>query len=408
MVKILTFISFIFILTPSLISSDGWVRQYTNAEKRLEDVFFLNNNTGWISGADGTLMKTKNSGLFWVSNNFSSLHFIGSIYFINENTGWVSGRYDYISIVYKTTDGGKSWNIQMFDLTAFYSAGLRFFNENTGWLINCGNTDGWRIMKTTNGGVQWSNTYIGHYVSSLYFLNEQIAWASGCNTTATQGAILKTTNGGVNWTDTFIPETVQLQSVFFVNELTGWAVGIDGAVLKSTNGGNGWFEQKRTSSLTSVKFINENTGWISGFAGILKTTNGGNDWGYQNVNDLIWGTCFVNRNTGWAVGRDGLVYKTTDGGGDFEIIPKEFELFQNYPNPFNPETTIKFSLPVAGIVNLTVYDITGKLVAELADGFYEQGTHKFVFNASGLSSGIYFYKIETNEHSVSKKMILIK
>lgn len=408
MIKILTFISVIFIITSSLISAEGWKRQYSNATERLEDVFFLNNNTGWISGADGTFMKTENAGLIWKSSNFSSPHFIGSIYFINENTGWVSGRYDYISISYKTTDGGMNWNVQLFDLTAFYSAGLRFFNENTGWLINCGNTDGWRILKTTNGGDIWMNTYVGHYVSSIYFLNEQTAWATGCNSNATQGAILKTTNGGVNWLDTFIPETVQLQSVYFANENTGWAVGIDGAVLKSTNGGSGWIEQNRTRSLTSVKFINDKTGWISGFAGILKTTNGGDDWGYQNVNQLIWGTCFVNGNTGWAVGTEGLIYKTTDGGGDFEVIPKKFELFQNYPNPFNPKTTIKFSMPERGSVKLNVYDLSGKLVAKLVDNVYEKGNHKIVFNAEGLASGVYFYKIVTDKNVVTKKMVLVK
>lgn len=408
MQKNITVIYYFLIFSTSLYSSEGWVRQYSNSTSRLESVFFLNNITGWIVGSQGTFMKTENSGLFWVNSNFSAPHILGSVYFLNENTGWISGGYDFISIVYKTTDGGNNWDVQLFDMSAFYVSGLHFFNENTGWLINCGNNDGWRIMRTINGGNVWTNMYVGHYLSCLYFLNEQTAWAVGCNSTATQGAVLKTTNGGLNWIDTFVPETDQLQSVYFVNANTGWSVGIDGAIVKSTNGGGDWFEQKRTSSLTSVKFVDENTGWITGFGGILKTTNGGNDWGYQNVNQLIWGTHIFNRNIGWAVGHDGMIYKTTDGGGDFEIIPKEYALFQNYPNPFNPETTIKFSIPKPGAVRLRVFDVTGKVIAELGNKFYEKGTYKINFDASGLSSGIYFYRIEMNGFTNSKKMMFVK
>ncbi|MBE2219735.1 MAG: T9SS type A sorting domain-containing protein [Ignavibacteria bacterium] len=408
MIKILTFIFLTLQFPAALLSGDGWIQQYSNSTERLENVFFLNENTGWIVGSGGTFMKTENAGLSWESFNFSAPHILGSVFFLNESTGWISGGYDYISIVFKTTDGGKNWQVQLFDVSAFYASSLHFFNENSGWLINCGNKDGWRIMKTTDGGNVWTNVYVGHYLSCLHFLNEQTAWAVGCNSGASQGAVLKTTDGGITWIDTFVPETIQFQSVCFVNENTGWAVGIDGAIVKSTNGGLTWFAQESTSSLTAVEFADENTGWVAGFAGILKTTNGGKNWGYQNVDQLIWGIHFENKNTGWAAGHDGLIYKTTDGGGSFENIPKKFTLFQNYPNPFNPKTTIKFSISNPENVRLRVFDITGKFVAELVDKFYTIGTYEIDFDATGLSSGIYFYRIEMSDFSDSKKMILVK
>ncbi len=89
-------------------------------------------------------------------------------------------------------------------------------------------------------------------------------------------------------------------------------------------------------------------------------------------------------------------------------VPEKFELSQNYPNPFNPVTNIKFSIPKQGNVKLVVFDITGRQVAELVNEQLSAGSYNFDFNASGLSSGAYFYKLVTNEFTDVKKMILVK
>ncbi|HEX9252271.1 MAG TPA: C25 family cysteine peptidase [Ignavibacteriaceae bacterium] len=88
--------------------------------------------------------------------------------------------------------------------------------------------------------------------------------------------------------------------------------------------------------------------------------------------------------------------------------PKDFALYQNYPNPFNPSTTIKFALPVKTNLSLSVYNTLGEKVAEIFNGEMEEGYHEMIFNASGLSSGIYFYKIESENFNSIKKMILLK
>lgn len=98
---------------------------------------------------------------------------------------------------------------------------------------------------------------------------------------------------------------------------------------------------------------------------------------------------------------------TTGISGNNEI-PAGFKLMQNYPNPFNPSTTIKFALPNSGNVSLKVFDITGKLVSEMINGKLEAGNHEIYFNASNLSSGAYFYKLETQGFSDIKKMMLVK
>ena len=89
-------------------------------------------------------------------------------------------------------------------------------------------------------------------------------------------------------------------------------------------------------------------------------------------------------------------------------VPTTIALEQNYPNPFNPSTTIAFSLPNASHVTLKIYDILGQEVASLLDGYVTPGLHEINWNASNLASGVYFYRLQTNSVSISKKMILMK
>lgn len=91
-----------------------------------------------------------------------------------------------------------------------------------------------------------------------------------------------------------------------------------------------------------------------------------------------------------------------------EIRLNSYTMDQNYPNPFNPATTISFSIPVRSDVSVKVYDITGKLVSELATGIFEAGAHQVQFNASELASGVYMYQMIAGKNVVTKKMTLIK
>jgi Peptidase M30. len=89
-------------------------------------------------------------------------------------------------------------------------------------------------------------------------------------------------------------------------------------------------------------------------------------------------------------------------------VPQQYKLEQNYPNPFNPSTTIKFQMPSKGFVKLKIYDMIGREVATLVDGFQEAGTHDVKFDASNLPSGVYFYRITTGTYAATKKLVLIK
>uniref|UniRef100_UPI0025B8B811 T9SS type A sorting domain-containing protein n=2 Tax=Ignavibacterium TaxID=795750 RepID=UPI0025B8B811 len=115
---------------------------------------------------------------------------------------------------------------------------------------------------------------------------------------------------------------------------------------------------------------------------------------------------------------DGVLYGDTTTVGVNEPTsqnhPLSFELYQNYPNPFNPVTVITFSLSSGGNISLIVYDLLGNEVIRLIDNiYYQSGKYEKSWNSNDtdgelLSSGIYFYRLSFNNHSITKSMILIK
>ena len=106
---------------------------------------------------------------------------------------------------------------------------------------------------------------------------------------------------------------------------------------------------------------------------------------------------------------DGVFYGDSDLVGiNNQNIPVSFELFQNFPNPFNPKTRINFTLKENQTIKLIVYDLSGKLITTLTDGKRNQGMYHVDFDGSDLPSGIYFYRLESEESLQVKKMILLK
>ncbi len=101
----------------------------------------------------------------------------------------------------------------------------------------------------------------------------------------------------------------------------------------------------------------------------------------------------------------------TDYSESIEIrieLPESYALQQNFPNPFNPSTKIEFSLPAPGRVRLNIYDCLGRKVSTLLDEYLSAGYHSYIWDASGLNSGVYFYSLRAGEFSGMKKSLLIK
>ena len=175
-----------------------------------------------------------------------------------------------------------------------------------------------------------------------------------------------------------------------------------------------------------VKYFNENVAYVSSMYGtLLKTSNNGLNWISIGpyFSSTILSISFCSLDIGYILGYHGTILKTTTGGEPIGIqpisteIPKQFILHQNYPNPFNPVTKIKFEIPAVGQrhsasggfdVRLVIYDILGREVAVPVSKNMKAGSYTVDFDGSGLSSGVYIYRIEAGRFSDAKKMILIK
>ena len=143
----------------------------------------------------------------------------------------------------------------------------------------------------------------------------------------------------------------------------------------------------------------EKVGFVNGNG----NSNSPKDYTYID-NNLIGGSKFLYR------------LKQVDNDGQFaysdavevEVVPNEFDLSQNYPNPFNPTTTIKFSVPKQTQLKINIYNMLGELLQTVSEGIYEAGYYSVNVDASNLPSGMYIYRIESNEFVRTMKMMLLK
>ena len=178
-----------------------------------------------------------------------------------------------------------------------------------------------------------------------------------------------------------------------------------------------WYPQTSGTTywLSGVSFTDANNGTDVGVGGtILRTTNGGTNWISQTsgTTNHLRGVSFVDANTGWAVGDSGTILRTTNGGVKVvnisTKIPSIHSLEQNYPNPFNPTTNIKFDIPKLTNVKIIIYNALGKELTSLVNEKLSAGSYEVDWNASNYASGVYFYKLETEEFTNTKKMVLLK
>jgi len=171
----------------------------------------------------------------------------------------------------------------------------------------------------------------------------------------------------------------------------------------------------QNNGLNSIYFVNSQTGFlVNNTNQIFITTDQGSVWSLSSspVSEKFYCVNFINNETGWIGGSNGLVLST----GLLNIginhignsVPKQYLLHQNYPNPFNPVTNIKFDIPQRSNVKISVYDILGKEISVLVNEELNTGTFEVNWDASNFPSGVYFYKIETEDYSESKKMVLVK
>ena len=341
----------------------SWDTIPTNLRYRINDIFFLNSNTGFIATyiSRYLILKSTNGGYNWdtcynAGSQFSGFKFFDSntgyiksnstiIYTTNQGANWISkfthyntflkdpnsGFGLYENSLSRTSNSGTNW---LEISTGFNDVLLDvvFINQFTGFTV--GND---KIYKTTNEGLNWSVTHLNlnsgfTIVENIMFLNQSTGYAG-----IDGGRLAKTTNCGINWEVYKTGNFDHLHGMAFPSVDTGYAVTKHGYTLKTINAGINWsVVGSDSNSYGDIQFINNLTGFSGGFnyivdKGVIKrTTNGGANWELNYLDSIFWinDICITPQNYWYAVGdgsyngisQTGLIYRSTDSGTSWQYI----------------------------------------------------------------------------------------
>ena len=434
-------------------SGINWIpAQIPDSSRSLVKSQFVNDNTGYIAGAYNTYYsynskyQSKSKDInqrFYLPTRAGKYH---------ESIGMTGSLESYRGLFLKTTNGGQSWfTLDNLPANVYYLMGMCFINQNTGFVTASFNYSGGvldGVLKTTDAGLSWNTLTSVDSVSlgNIFTPDGNIVVATGWKRISgfvTGGFMLKSSNGGINWTEHYFQNVDSFNDVCFLNSMTGFTVGDDtqykGVIYKTTNTGSSWFRTHivgDSCEYQGIKISSSGIGFTVGYLLdlssyqaiplISRTSNFGINWSNEILIDtgkILFSISTVNQNIWFICGGgfsgNGLILKTTNGGVGIQPIsneiPNKFSLYQNYPNPFNPSTKIRFDLHKTAHTKLIIFDALGRKVATLVDEELRVGSYEVDWNGSNYPSGVYFYRIaihsdrlETREYSQTKKMLYLK
>jgi len=438
-------LSFLTCLSFSIATAQGW-QHITGGLPAFESISAVDSNICWVAGDRMLVMKSTNGSSF---AEFSSGLIPDNYLCISArsaNLAWTASA----SKIFKTTNGGTNWQ-QSYEYAGAGSQyvfwdDLYFWDDSTGIAISdqvLANPNALFIVRTTNGGATWSTISAGLPTgNSLYGINGKMLDVIGNHCwfgvmsgtqgdTTAQRFLIHSRDRGLTWESVSIPANFGQFGVSFSDTSRGIIIGPFGHLARTTDGGKSW--QMHYNSITSgvrVRFakgtgtvfasgaFDNNLGYL-----MAKSTDYGDNWSTQSkpVRTAITALDVIDQNIVWASGYNNLILRSRTGGsttsagnaGADYAIPKSFELDQNFPNPFNPSTTIKYRLEQSAQTRLTIFDGLGREVRTLIDGNQNAGWHQAVWDGrdnagAGVSTGVYFYSLNSASGAEAKKMILLK
>jgi len=228
---------------------DDWVINLELINQELYDVFFIDNDFGWVVGSNGLIYRTNDGGENWSPGTSGTNVILRSVYFNDYSTGWVVGDR---GVILNTTNFGVNWSPQTSGTNKSLKS-VQFVNQNTGWAVGDSST----ILKTTDGGEHWLPKDLpGFSFTSVDFIDETNGWITGNNNSGTNGVILNTADGGDNWK--LQAETKRLKAIQFIGQNFGWAVGDSSSIYHTINGGVSSVESEETDKVVTSYHLNQN------------------------------------------------------------------------------------------------------------------------------------------------------
>jgi photosystem II stability/assembly factor-like uncharacterized protein len=365
-------------------AGESWNFVNSNTAENLYKTAAISTNIFIAVGANGTVIKSEDSGDSWTLINSGVTENLRGIYVTRTGSGYIAGDNNTIL---RSTDLGLTWDIISRNRPNNLND-VSFFGDNFGIIAGDKND----ILFTQDGGSTWdSPTSVLSFGTDFKYVNV-IDDRTAFITTST-GEIIKTIDAGYSWALSYKDlNSRSLNKITAVSPGNIAVAGNNGTILMSSDNGVSWYKvySGTLNNLYSLNFTDPNTGFTGGGnETLLKTTDGGNTWSSIGFSPLM------HNFSGTKSGRDEPV-----------------KILGNFPNPFNPSTMIKFELSLDAAVSVKIYDLLGRETAVLVNSFRTAGSYEVMFNASSLSSGIYFYKITavsgSNKFEKVMKMVLTK
>ncbi|QQS35944.1 MAG: T9SS type A sorting domain-containing protein [Ignavibacteriales bacterium] len=385
----------------------------------INKIFFINPTTGWAVTTRGGILKTTDAGENWFAQlEAGSFVTFNSIFFINPLYGWTANEAQW---PFKTTNGGDTW-IQQTGANIFATRDIYFLDSLNAYTIKI-----LELYKTTNSGNNWFAQLNSQYVLRTF------GWLTSSRGFIIGDGIYETTDSGNTWNEILELRNIGLRKLHSPINHIGYSVGYTGLVYRCID-----------TTIVPVDLssffaeINNNTITLE-----WSTATETNNQGFEILksNDKqSWKTIVFVEGHGTTTETHSYYFtdkdilsekvkyrlKQIDYDGTFtyskiievnaDLTSTEFVLHQNYPNPFNPTTKIKFTIPAVetrhasspNAVHLKVFDILGNEIATLVNETKPAGTYEVEFNAEGLSSGVYFYRLRAGSFISTKKLLLLK
>ena len=385
-----------------------WTNIIYSNKIKYYDIKMINDQTGFIIAdkiRTDFLLKTTNAGENW-TKSFYYDNWLQTSYFINENTGYVSG---YDGAIFKTTNGG--------DLPVYSVSGIIKYADNN-QTVSSGKVKAIKHFIGSNqfiaidsAEIQADGSYVMPYLpqDSLYIM----AFQDDEDNSA--------------FVPTYYQSTIFWQNAGIIYPSSN-LTGIDVYVFRN-NAGPEFFHigGNISTNSSSMNYLPDAIVYAksgNNFMGYSVSNNSGNyridklqNGNYEIIVDLIGyrSSRCIQQVNGLSIDDLNFILQSYLIGVDppGNPVPENFWLGQNYPNPFNPTTTIRFSIPPfegssGRIVTVTIYDILGREVATLVNEQLKPGTYEVEWDGREFSSGIYFYKLISGNYLETKKMVLLK
>lgn len=388
--------------------------------QRFDDVFFLDENTGWAAnGYYSSIYKTTDGGQTWTTQvpqgGLGGLWYFRNIEFLDQNIGFLG---TLANRFYKTTDGGATWNL-VTNITPAPPAICGLDCVGTSTVYGCGAYfSPAYIIKSTDSGTTWQYIDMSAYANALVevlFLDENTGFASGKN--ASGAVILKTTDGGTTWT-TLYNGTIAGEYAWKLQVLSGNTNVIFGSVesvapnmgklVRSTDGGQNWTVKNfpNDDDVQAVGFVSENHGWMGGHdTGFYETTDGGDTWTNTGVGSNLNRIYFVNNTVAYASGTGIYKMSTTLSTTDFQEHPRVPLNVRVAPTPIKDKLHLEVDFLGSDHLVLELYSITGQLIKQLTLDLIESaGTKKYSFDFP-YAKGVYILNLHTNTGRQSVRVV---